>query len=118
MRNVRELCKQGNIEQVEIYYLSRSYLTRHGAGPLPNEDKSLRYFDNTNNENQWQGALRFAPICYKSLVDQCDKDAKGQPYKLVVTHCDQLEVPDLPWLSRRIKLKSYGVSRNSVQEMK
>lgn len=48
----------------EVCYVTRSYVTRHGAGPLPHEcdraDISPRIHDETNVENQWQESLRFA----------------------------------------------------------
>ena len=51
-------------KKVEWLYVTRSYVTRHGAGPLPNEEQlnSLKYdiYDKTNIPNEWQGVLRFA----------------------------------------------------------
>ena len=48
----------------EVVYVTRSYVTRHGAGPLPNEcehvDLGLLEEDRTNVENSWQGNLRYA----------------------------------------------------------
>jgi adenylosuccinate synthase len=48
----------------EVCYVTRSYVTRHGAGPLPHEcdreDISPGIRDETNVENQWQESLRFA----------------------------------------------------------
>ncbi|MBQ9227838.1 MAG: adenylosuccinate synthetase [Eubacterium sp.] len=45
-------------------YVARAYVTRHGAGPLPEEDASLwqQYgiLDETNRPNEWQGSLRTA----------------------------------------------------------
>jgi len=40
MDNVRTLCAQSGISEIDAYYVSRSYLTRHGAGPLPGEATS------------------------------------------------------------------------------
>jgi adenylosuccinate synthase len=87
-RNARVLCAQAKIDP-EFYYISRTYLTRHGAGHLPGEDPSLRYQDNTNGENPWQGTLRFAPLDH-GLRERIARDAGSSPYKLVLTHCDQL----------------------------
>lgn len=47
------------LEYISIDYVTRSYLTRHGAGPFPEEDKKLRFPDKTNIPNDWQGTLRF-----------------------------------------------------------
>ena len=38
MHNVRQLWKG----EFETYYVSRTYFTRHGAGPLPGEIQSYR----------------------------------------------------------------------------
>lgn len=92
MHNVNTLCQQAGITEKEIYYVSRTYLTRHGAGPLPGEDKSLAYEDDTNHPTQYQGQLRFAPLDTISLMERCSKDAGGL-FKLVLTHCDQADPP-------------------------
>lgn len=93
LKNVNLLCQQAGITEQEIYYVSRTYLTRHGAGPLPGHDPMLSYEDDTNAENDWQGSLRFAPLDTAKLRARCAKDAQGKPYKLVLTHCDQKEAP-------------------------
>ena len=50
----------------EFCGMTRPYLTRHGAGPLPNEclreELSDKIVDKTNMPNNWQGSLRFAPF--------------------------------------------------------
>jgi adenylosuccinate synthase len=90
MKNVEALCAQAGIVKKEIYYVSRTYLTRHGAGPLPGEDPAMSFEDETNQPTQFQGALRFAPLDASSLYARCKRDAGSNPYKLVMTHCDQL----------------------------
>lgn len=90
MTNVNILCAQAGITEKEIYYVSRTYLTRHGAGKLPGEDVALSYRDDTNQPNQFQGTLRFANLQTDALKDRCAKDSGGT-YKLVLTHCDQHE---------------------------
>jgi adenylosuccinate synthase len=57
---------------VSIYYMTRTYTTRHGAGPLIGEASPLEivgkefgtgsFIDPTNKPNPWQGTLRFAPL--------------------------------------------------------
>ena len=48
----------------EIIYLTRTYVTRHGAGPLPRalpaEQSAFLRNDRTNIPNPWQGTLRAA----------------------------------------------------------
>ena len=93
MKNVRMLCQQAGISEVDIYYVSRTYLTRHGAGRLPGEDPRMRYHDDTNVDHPFQGPLRFAPLDTNAILDRCRADAKTRNYKLVLTHCDQREAP-------------------------
>ena len=109
MKNVRELCAQAGITEVEPYYVSRTYLTRHGAGPLPGEN-STSYQDDTNLFHQFQGHLRFAPLD-DGLRARCAADAGGD-YRLVLTHCDQLDPLELA------DLYSYGPTRDNVRGWK
>ena len=48
----------------EAIYVTRSYVTRHGAGPLPCETARAELpgvgADLTNQPNEWQGILRYA----------------------------------------------------------
>ena len=107
MTNVRELCAQAGINKIEAYYVSRTYLTRHGAGPLPGEDKKLRYEDNTNVDHPFQGQLRFAPLD-DGLISRCKADYGGDGFKLVLTHCDQQEP------SVKASWYAYGPDHESV----
>jgi adenylosuccinate synthase len=91
MKNVEVLCSQAGIVKKEIYYVSRTYLTRHGAGPLPGEDESMSFADETNHPTQFQGQLRFASLNASALLKRCKQDAGSNPYNLVLTHCDQKE---------------------------
>ena len=110
MRNVRVLCDQAGMDP-EVYYVSRTYLTRHGAGVLPGEDGALRYPDNTNNENPWQGPLRFGALDHHALLARIRKDADGNAYKLLMTHCDHRPLPLLA------DFYSHGPARTDVAEM-
>lgn len=110
MKNVRVLCEQAGIKDMDIYYVSRTYLTRHGAGPLPGEDSELSYEDDTNRKNPFQGALRFARLDTDALRTRCKADANGNPCKLVLTHCDQKE-PECD-----ADLYSYGPMRDLIGE--
>jgi len=87
MKNVRELCVQAGIDDIDAYYVSRTYLTRHGAGKLPGEDPKMKFHDDTNVDHPYQGRLRFASLNVDSLHRRCSEDANGT-YKLVLTHCD------------------------------
>lgn len=90
IQNVRALCKEAGIDHVDAYYVSRTYLTRHGAGPLPGENKAMSFADDTNMPHNYQGQLRFAPLDSSALRARCAEDFGGDGYRLVLTHCDQL----------------------------
>jgi adenylosuccinate synthase len=65
LKNVLALATDAGIEHLDVIYITRAYLTRHGAGPLPNEVPKLAFadvVDPTNLPNPWQGTLRFAPL--------------------------------------------------------
>ena len=57
---------------LEICYVTRTYLTRHGAGRFDEEcDKSLinaNMIDMTNQTNQFQGSLRYGELNVEDLI--------------------------------------------------
>ena len=70
----------------DLYYVSRAYMTRHGAGPMEAEcakkDINPNIVDSTNQYNLWQEDLRFGRINLDSLYKRVQQDAKqfiGQP---------------------------------------
>ncbi|MFY0656324.1 MAG: adenylosuccinate synthetase [Neptunomonas phycophila] len=101
LTNVEEIYKQINHENldpvIDVYYISRSYLTRHGNGPLPFECEGKIYssiVDNTNFTNHYQGALRFAPLNLDLLRESISNDIENVDIEvnttLVVTCFNQL----------------------------
>ncbi len=52
--------------KMNVYYMTRAYTTRHGAGPLPHEVDALPYkiVDTTNVPNTFQDTLRYAPFSF------------------------------------------------------
>lgn len=109
MHNVRLLCAQAGIDEIETYYVSRTYLTRHGAGPLPGEDPALKFEDETNKPHAYQGVIRFAPLDVDALHKRCYDDLGCDVFELVLTHCDQLPAP-FP-----ASLQSFGPTRIDVE---
>lgn len=69
-----ELARSVGITEIEVVYVTRAYVTRHGAGPLPNEDARMHYPDSTNTSNGFQGSLRFAPLDIDSMTAMILKD--------------------------------------------
>lgn len=73
-----------NIPDVEVCYVSRSYLTRHGAGPFKEEcDKSeisANLKDETNVFNIHQGELRYGRLNLGELRNRVISDFKTLGY--------------------------------------
>ena len=62
------LMRQGNNHEVTKIGVTRTYATRHGAGPfrISNRD-SLKNFNDHNVRNEWQGSFHTAPLSEKEL---------------------------------------------------
>lgn len=103
LRNVARILKRLATppESVEVAYLTRPYVTRHGAGPLPHELPGKPYdgiVDATNIKNEWQGSLRFAPLDIDLTARIIKRDIEateaGGAFRLTptigLTCCDQM----------------------------
>jgi len=78
----------------EIIGISRTYATRHGAGPLVTEDQISREVisDDDNPAGKYQGALRTGCLDMETLsyaLEVC-KGVGAPVSKLAFTHCDKL----------------------------
>lgn len=65
LRNMIAIAQGAEIGEIRPLYMTRTYMTRHGAGPLLHEAGTLPWAevtDPTNRPNAWQGALRLAPL--------------------------------------------------------
>lgn len=125
LTNVLPLAHDAGLDGLDVTYVVRSYLTRHGAGIMPGEDPSLGYEDNTNTPNEWQGKLRFAPLD-PNLVGEAimtDLIATGEgPRKvsagIALTHMDQCSeriiASDFPV---PIRYSSFGPTHTDVKEV-
>jgi adenylosuccinate synthase len=65
-------------DSTDVFYVSRSYMTRHGVGPMDaeckKEDINPTIVDATNIPNDWQGALRFGYIDTNKLYRRVKSD--------------------------------------------
>ncbi|KFF22524.1 adenylosuccinate synthetase [Chryseobacterium sp. JM1] len=95
-KNAFEICRLLKIEDIEMYYVTRNYSTRHGSGWMSSEKELLL----KNNEeetcvfNDYQKELRFGELDYDLLnyallLDGAYGSATQQ--NLVVTCLDQSE---------------------------
>ena len=101
LTNVVALAAELGIDDIEVFYTMRSYVTRHGAGPLPHEVGAppyARIVDPTNRPNPFQGTLRFALPDPAASVDVISADRSrvagcgiDLTPSLAVTCLDQLD---------------------------
>ncbi|MBQ9762735.1 MAG: adenylosuccinate synthetase [Oscillospiraceae bacterium] len=91
----REFCNAYLPEEMpEVVYVSRTYVTRHGAGPFPFEGGLENYHisDQTNQPNPWQGALRFGTHGNPDDFFRPIYEELGQSsFSLMLTHCNETE---------------------------
>lgn len=110
---------------IEVCYVTRTYLTRHGAGRLDGEcDKeeiNPDMQDLTNVPNPHQGTLRFARLNEKSMEDRILKDFEparkyGAKLSLSVTHQNEYNYAFSDKFKRNFDFIYYsdGETRESV----
>jgi adenylosuccinate synthase len=93
-RNALEI---SNNTKEEIFYVTRSYQTRHGNGFMTYETKNLDLKNNeleTNKSNPWQGDFRIGTLDRELLnyAIECDNHfSAGLKKNLVVTCMDQFQ---------------------------
>jgi len=121
--NVVELAAEIGLTELDVVYVTRTYLTRHGAGPFPTERPGLSFPDPTNAPNEWQGALRFGKLDVSLLSESITDDlsnAGGLAVSpcLAVTCLDQVPAVDPVRVAAACGLKlgysSRGPSRDHV----
>lgn len=82
------VAQEVGLTQIKVVYVTRAYVTRHGAGPLPSETSSSpapHFSDPTNQPNPYQGQLRFAALDPDALCSFINRDlARGQPQPIQV----------------------------------
>lgn len=84
---------------VELCYVSRTYMTRHGAGKFVTECKkdniNKDMFDKTNVTNEFQGGLRYGELVIPQLIKRIDDDSKfisNAKVSLALTHTNEFNV--------------------------
>lgn len=114
---------------VEVCYVTRTYLTRHGAGRLDGEcDKkeiNPDMQDLTNIPNPHQGTLRYAKLIEKSLEERILNDFEparqyGAKLSLAVTHKNEYDYAFSDQFKRNFDYIYYsnGETRESVGRTK
>ena len=85
----------------EVCYVTRSYLTRHGVGPLEEAANKAEInadmIDKTNVPNDFQGSLRYGYLEDKAQAARIEKDWSLVQFdprfkkEMAITHCNEFE---------------------------
>lgn len=121
LENVATLCQQFSVDALEVHYATRTYLTRHGAGPLRSECE-WKFSDATNVPNDFQGTMRFAPLNIDDLNYSINLDLRRGHYlfqnmiaSIAVTCADQHAIPDLSDLKLPLSYVGFGPARSQYE---
>lgn len=89
IKNALALAEEARLGALRITYITRAYMTRHGAGPLAHEMQQPPYQqirDETNVKNAYQGHLRFGWLDVDFLARTIGNDLSDNRSSLDVTH--------------------------------
>ncbi|HEX2135998.1 MAG TPA: adenylosuccinate synthetase [Microvirga sp.] len=87
LRTAAALAEELGLDGLDVIYMSRCYLTRHGAGPLAGElarPPFAGFADETNRPHPFQGRLRFAYLDVDALARQIEADLVHSGARLAV----------------------------------
>ncbi len=120
-KNALEICKKLNIDNIEIFYVTRCYQTRHGKGWMSNSDeiKLINNKHETNVFNEWQRDFKVREIDYELLNHSYAIDniySEGIRKNLVVTCLDQR--PDFKFEYEKLNGKFDKIYNSSSPEAK
>lgn len=124
LKNVLPLARVLGLE-LDVVYVSRPYLTKHGAGPLPGEyEPPSTIRDETNGEHPYQGRLRFGHIDFPALRERIFGDLAlaapaDLPCSVALTCVDQVAVDEVERFRsefRVISLQSHGARRDQTTQ--
>src|SRR5262249_11060741 len=79
---------------LDVVYVTRTYATKRGAGPLPGELAAPppEWVDRTNTPHPYQGVLRYAPLDTIALMKRVANDQRlarrDDTFTYALTHVD------------------------------
>ena len=72
--------EKSRVDGLAVYYVTRTYMTRHGAGPFSSKETSTPPFkeldDQTNVPNDFQGRIRYAEFSGPADFDAMKEDMR------------------------------------------
>lgn len=123
IKNVLDIMKREikTVDSFEACYVTRSYITRHGAGMLPNECKKeeiSKYIrpDETNVFNIHQGELRYATLDVDDMLSRINDDyGVNSNTSIAFTHMDEVEINTPSGYKTYV---SRGKTRNDIERIR
>lgn len=83
IKNVVAECERNDWDLGNVYYVTRPYLTRHGAGPILAGEECPDYWtrgeDVTNAPGPYQGHIRYGILDWGKLKSRIEKDMRQAP---------------------------------------
>ena len=88
----------GDEWSMEVCYVTRSYVTRHGEGELPNECELLDFINVVTETNIWnknQGVFRYGLLDINDVIKRCKEDFNNYwcqdnaKISFAITHLDE-----------------------------
>lgn len=112
---------------LDVIYVTRPYLTKHGAGPLPGECEPWASIkDDTNLPHPFQGVMRYAKLDVTGMLMRIRNDIKllpgGNRHCIAMTCMDHMDVPNgygdilTTRFGKDVRYKSDGPTREHVKE--
>lgn len=117
-------------ERVAVLGVTRSYLTRHGAGPMPTAEAALDALAEPHNASEgWQGGFRRGH--FDAVLMRYAIDVAGPLDGLLVSHldafdvgkpaikwCDAYEIDATPTVTERVTKLALGPERDLEYQMR
>lgn len=110
LTNPVSMLKGRDVKDVEVCYVTRTYMTRHGAGRFDTEcskdEINPSMVDLTNVPNEFQGTLRYGKLDWNDLKNRIENDFENNnngldiKKSLAITH-----------------LNEYGIDEDKVREI-
>lgn len=103
LKNPKEIIERVNWNDelnIEVCYVTRTYLTRHGAGPFPTEcnkdEINAEMYDKTNVPNPHQDTLRYGKLVLNKLYQRVIADVGDFECErsITITHCNEFRIDD------------------------
>jgi len=121
LHNILQLICDGQIKDpLEAYYVTRTYLTRHGAGPMPHNHALdfVDIVDTTNVENENQGKMRYTWLDLDYIRNELSKEIKHCliSFNMIMTCVDQLKDSTVKYIQNQTDQKS--TAKELIQAMK